>query len=260
MNQENIKVYNLKYEKLKLHTKYIIAISLGLISLVIISRGYSNNIFIGQVGFAATISSIILSVIAILMTIIGETKSDNTKDKLVNVSDELEVITKSIGDATNKLEATLYSSQELFSGINNIQSNIDQLINSKSIETNEEMVMTKIDTENEGHSCYINIFEDAGKRLNEVNYKDLALVLFYIGVKKKCGFNKISYQEFTEDMKNLKIQFNDLQSCWYASLLFSKALWKTDDFNKFIYNTIKNRYSYEVNNIKSLSKINSTEK
>lgn len=252
---------NFEYEKLKLHIKYISGISLGLIALVIIASSYSNNDFVGQVGFAATISSIILSVIAILMTIIGETKSDNAKDKLVNVSEELEVITKSIGDATNKLESTLNSNQELYNGIYNMQNkieNIDQKISSKDIQTDN----AEITDGDKGtvHNCYINIYKDASILLNEEIYKDLSLTLFYIGVKKKCGFNQVSYQEFAEDMINLQIQLNNQSNSWYASLLFLKALWGYDEFNNYLFKTIEMKYYNDVNKILSLNKVKDNEK
>jgi hypothetical protein len=259
MDNENLKENSLKYEKLKLHIKYISGISLSLIALVIISRGYSNNVFVGEISFAATISSIILSVIAILMTIIGETKADNTKDKLVNVSEDLETITKSIGDATNKLENALNSNKELYNGFNNMQSKFEQIINPKSIEAIDETVITKINGDNEEHSCYIKIFQDASSTLFEPNYRDISLVLLYIGVKKKCGYNQISYGDFTTDMSNLGISITNQTCSWYACLIFNKALFENDVFNSFIYDEIRRKYYIEVDKIMSLLKVKEKE-
>ncbi|SHH56813.1 hypothetical protein [Clostridium intestinale] len=98
------KNYNFKYEKLKIHFNYLLAISLILIALIIIASSYWNEAFVGQVSFAGTISSIILSVIAIIITLIGESKSDNTKDKLLNVSDSLVKTAEIISNSSNELK------------------------------------------------------------------------------------------------------------------------------------------------------------
>ena len=89
--------------RLKLHLKYILVICVTLFSIVLVAATKDNSNFVSEVSFAATISSIILSVIAILMTIIGELKSENVKDKLTNVSDTLISVTKSIKESAENL-------------------------------------------------------------------------------------------------------------------------------------------------------------
>ncbi|AZV58353.1 hypothetical protein [Clostridium sp. AWRP] len=88
MKQEDISCV-VDHEKLKLHIIYIIIISIVVIAIFITTSCYWNIKFVDEVSFAVALSSIILSIIAIIVTINGEQKSNNTKNKLENVSDNL---------------------------------------------------------------------------------------------------------------------------------------------------------------------------
>ncbi len=238
--------YRIIHEKLKLHVNYIIGISIAITALVIIASSYGNVAFVGQVSFAGTVSSIILSVIAIIITIIGETKSDNTKDKLVNVSSELENIANNIIGATSKLEASVNSNQELSNGIYTMQNKLEdigQKINAKDIQTNDEMV---VDEESDMFNCYIKVFRNASVYLREELYKELSLTLFYSAKKIENGSLEIRYDEFLGDMQKLQINFNNSSDGWIQAFIFARGLWGSGKFRNCVKELTIVRYADEI--------------
>lgn len=64
-NNQNDFEKDLKHEKLKLHYKYLIVIAIIILFAGIVLATSNQNEFVSQVSFGSTISSIILSVIAI---------------------------------------------------------------------------------------------------------------------------------------------------------------------------------------------------
>lgn len=114
--------YRFKYEKLKIHMTYWIFILLILSVVMFTLRGHDSKSLSSEIAFGATLSGIILSVIAIIMTIIGESKSENTKDTLVNLSTELEQIVENIKNATEKLGNV----SEFGEGIQRIEKKMDE--------------------------------------------------------------------------------------------------------------------------------------
>lgn len=99
--------YKEKYERAKLHTRYLFIIAgiLAVIGISIALGGCSEAL--GQISMASTVSSIILSSIAIFMSISGENKLNYTHDKLVETSDRMSDITDSIEKANNLLDGTI---------------------------------------------------------------------------------------------------------------------------------------------------------
>lgn len=99
--------YKEKYERAKLHTRYlwIIAGILAVIGISIALGGCSEAL--GQISMASTVSSIILSSIAIFMSISGENKLNYTHDRLVETSDRMSEITGHIEKANSMLDSTI---------------------------------------------------------------------------------------------------------------------------------------------------------
>lgn len=88
----NIKDF-FKGDKLFIHMFYWIIMLICICICLFTVRGYDNTDLSNQFAFGATLSGIILSVLAIMMTLIGEMKSDNTKDTLERVSKQIQKIT-----------------------------------------------------------------------------------------------------------------------------------------------------------------------
>lgn len=96
-----------KYEKLKLHIIYLLTISSILVVIAVSIALGGNDDALGQISMASTVSSIILSSIAIFMSISGENKLSYTHNKLVETSDRMSDITANIEEANRLLDNTI---------------------------------------------------------------------------------------------------------------------------------------------------------
>lgn len=104
-NNETVKL--IKHEKLKLHLKYIIAFATIFCFGSIVLALYNQEAFVGQVSFGCTITSIVLSVIAIWMSISGERSTNDIRIKISESTERLTRTTQEIGTLNNSYEKTL---------------------------------------------------------------------------------------------------------------------------------------------------------
>lgn len=118
-NKENINDILIKYEKRKIHMRYIAAISTGICIWMIAMNASANTEFIAQLSLAGTISSIILSVIAIIMSITGEGKTEAIRNQILETTQELkhtvasvEKIDADVQDSIAKLKGSIEILQE----------------------------------------------------------------------------------------------------------------------------------------------------
>ena len=91
--ENNKNIDPIQHEKLKLHIKYIVAIALILLFGGIVLATSNQNEFVNQVSFASTITSIILSVIAIWMSISGERSTNDIRISIAESTERLSSIT-----------------------------------------------------------------------------------------------------------------------------------------------------------------------
>lgn len=96
--KEDFKEYTIlrRLDRIKLHAKYISCISLGIVVWLIATGTYDNSYFPEWVSFASTITSIILSVVAIILSITGESKTDAIKTDLSETAKKLDNVTDRI--------------------------------------------------------------------------------------------------------------------------------------------------------------------
>lgn len=141
------------YEKGKLHIRYlfIIAVILAVIGISIALGG--NSEALGQISMASTVSSIILSSIAIFMSISGENKLNYTHDKLLETSEKMSDITADIEKANSLLNTTI--NQKLFK-IDDIFNRLEQI--GQSVDNVEKEVLNRALRVNEDSS--VNISND----------------------------------------------------------------------------------------------------
>lgn len=85
--------------------KYSVIMLLGLLILIITSRFGDNEKLLDYISFGSTLTSIILSVLAIFMTLLAESKSDETKTRLENLTTTIE----KASDAIEKQAVTISS-------------------------------------------------------------------------------------------------------------------------------------------------------
>ena len=126
----------LKKQKIKVYTKkdiwiisqrFIIGILCGVIILLLSTKG--DDQFVAEFSFAATISSIILSILAIFMSINGESKTQAIWDKIELEAEEISkasnVMKSVISDLNNKID----SIQSGTDSINHILAQSDFFVN-----------------------------------------------------------------------------------------------------------------------------------
>ena len=97
---DEYKDYEIKIKcvKTKLHSRYIACIAAGIV-IWLLATGEANTAeFSAWISFASTIASIILSVVAIILSITGESKTDAIKNDLAETARKLD----GIADKMNK--------------------------------------------------------------------------------------------------------------------------------------------------------------
>lgn len=114
----------LKCEKKTLHCKYISCISIGICIWMIVSRVYDQEDFVSQLEFASTVASIILSVIAIIMSITGEGKTEGIRNQMTETTMELKTTVTTVRGINSDVSASL---EELKKGLGELQNKIDQI-------------------------------------------------------------------------------------------------------------------------------------
>ena len=68
---------------------------------------YEKDDFVGQVSFASTITSIILSVLAIIMSITGEGKTEHIKEQLEVTAKDIQETQRKVNEINKSVEANL---------------------------------------------------------------------------------------------------------------------------------------------------------
>lgn len=119
--------YKVKYEKGKIHVIYllIIAVILAIIGISLALGG--NDDALAQISMASTVSSIILSSIAIFMSISGENKLNYTHDKLVETSDKMSEITANIERANSEINQKILKIDDIFDRLERIGQSVDNV-------------------------------------------------------------------------------------------------------------------------------------
>ena len=163
--------YKELYEKGKLHIRYLLIIA-GILAVIGISIALGGNSeALGQISMASTVSSIILSAIAIFMSISGENKLNYTQNALLETSDRLSSVTTDIEKANCLLDNTI--NQKLIK-IDDIFDRLEQI--GQSVNNVEKEVF--------GKSLYIN-------KSGTVNLTNDILWDIYVDVLDKCSSDSV---------------------------------------------------------------------
>lgn len=126
-NNQNELEKILKHEKLKLHYKYLIVIAIILLFGSIVLATSTQNEFVAQVSFGSTMSSIILSIIAIWMSISGERTTNDIRIKITESTERLSETTKNV-ETLNKNYKNTMDTQ--INELKNVQEQLNELLNS----------------------------------------------------------------------------------------------------------------------------------
>lgn len=83
---------------------YIITIFITISLTTFVMKGSSVSTFVENFNFASTLTSIILSIIAILITLIEGAKSSSILDKIADAASNVDKSTSTLNDARNQIE------------------------------------------------------------------------------------------------------------------------------------------------------------
>lgn len=121
---EDFHEYNerLKVEKQKLHVKYIAGICITIAAVVLAYRTSDVQTFVDQLSFASTIASIILSVLAIIMSISGEGKTEGIRSQMTETTLELR---KTVETVQTINDGVITNLKQLQDGMNELQMKIE---------------------------------------------------------------------------------------------------------------------------------------
>lgn len=114
----------LKCVKNKLHCRYISFISIGIVIWLLATGDANSEEFSSWISFASTVASIILSVIAIIMSISGDGKTDEMKNQMQETARKLEKTAQSIECANDQ---NIKNINELKNGIELLKEKIESL-------------------------------------------------------------------------------------------------------------------------------------
>lgn len=116
---------NLQHEKSKLHFTYIIVICFIICIITIIIAAHDQDAFVSQVSFAGTITSIILSVLAIWMSISGERSTNDIRMKISESTERLSYTTHNVETLNQKYEKTMDTQLD---ELKNVQEQLSKII------------------------------------------------------------------------------------------------------------------------------------
>lgn len=105
-NYEEYEV-KIKCVKSKLHSKYLLIIATMICIWLFAVTTHGDSDFVAQISFASTITSIILSVLAIIMSITGEGKTEQMKEQLENAAKQINESQRVVNEINKSIEKNL---------------------------------------------------------------------------------------------------------------------------------------------------------
>lgn len=109
LNEFQLKIDNLR---LKIHAKYIAFISLGIVVWMVATGTANNSEFSDWLSFASTLTSIILSVIAIFMSISGESKTEGIRNQMEETAYRLDNAVDDVSNANEEIKSSIIELQK----------------------------------------------------------------------------------------------------------------------------------------------------
>lgn len=134
----NFEEYEIKIKcvKTKLHARYLACIAIGI--CVWQFAGVTNSDeFIKQFSFASTITSIILSVLAIIFSIAGEGKTEHIKEQLQESAKGINKTQRKINDINDQIKDNLNLLNE---EVKNLHEEIERLPEAVAKKVGEEFI------------------------------------------------------------------------------------------------------------------------
>lgn len=203
---------DLQYQKNKLHIKYIISIALLFVVASIILSGHDKAEFVSEVSFASTITSIVLSVLAIWMSMSGERATNDIRNEIVRAADKLYGTTEKVENLNKKYEDTMnVQLEELRSVQNNLFTLHDSISNVREqvAATHEELAGISLHANQGANNInsdkLINIFDSVFSWLFTTENLQLKWIFCKMVWLTIEGFSKqrvIAFNEYTNGLMN----------------------------------------------------------
>ena len=140
----------LEKEKLSLHLRYISGISFACICLVIILHCCQSTMFQNCISVSSTVTSIILSVVAIILSVTGERTTNEIRNKVTDSVEQLEDCTEKSSMLTEELTKTLQQMNDLYDNVNEKVSDIPKI----------KTALNDLVSQNKGNNCDIKTTEE----------------------------------------------------------------------------------------------------
>lgn len=123
----------LKCMRTTLHSRYISCIAIGIVVWTLATGKANSTEFSSWISFASMVTSIILSVIAIIMSITGESKTDAMRNQMEETAKKLEITADAIEKANMVNEENIKDLKDnikiLESKITSLQGKTEEVLN-----------------------------------------------------------------------------------------------------------------------------------
>jgi hypothetical protein len=195
-------------EKNKLHIRYIGIIALIITLGSVVLAGFNDQAFVGQFSFASTITSIILSVVAIWMSITGERGTNEIRCKVTEVVERLTNTTSNVEAVNTEFISTIEKQEELYK---NIEQRLCAIIDSvESVKS--EVAISREEVaglfNNKGNSNQEDLTDDERKRIFKAFFdggynKTRLMVLDSLSIVTECDDSNIIN---TQKLENILVE------------------------------------------------------
>lgn len=184
----------LELERNRMKSIFLFVISLIFLALAFIITTVGDDDFAKQVSYASTVSSIILSVIAILMSISGEKKTESMRGQLVDSVSRLEKTTRNVEEINKVHNREIVESIEKIQQIQNGLLPIEESIKAMNDCVAETLVIKKANIKLDKDRGIIFNQSDNSRNVSfKVETINKLLEVVYTKQENKEAANKVLY-------------------------------------------------------------------
>lgn len=206
----------LKYEKNKLHVRYLLIIAGIILCLGIVIAVGNDTGFSAQISMASTISSIILSVVAIFMSIVSENRNSSAQNYMLEASTKLSLSVSQIEDIASALN-------EKMKNVEKYTSNLSEKMDSISFggENGHSSKQKEKFSDEEIIKIYKKIIPNSSRRelLSEIIEYPLVVLINNASLRTVMASEVFSYMK---EVQQCTEKDATLDLCWGMALVFSK--------------------------------------
>jgi hypothetical protein len=133
-------------EKYKNSQSYIIVVFITVSATIFVMKGSSDSTFIENVNFASTLTSIVLSIIAIILTLIESSKNDSSIERMHQASMSVNESTKILNESKAKIQEFIVKMTEAQEDIKYTREDINKVMKRYESNSPDEKKNTKAES------------------------------------------------------------------------------------------------------------------